>query len=50
MKRHETTLTSITTKEKAQKLADLWRNPKLGYHTEVIRKKHGYIARLVIND
>tara|TARA_R100001463_G_scaffold53435_2_gene104450 strand:+ start:1561 stop:1755 length:195 start_codon:yes stop_codon:yes gene_type:complete len=50
MKRFELTIGSITTKEKAQEIADQWRNPRLGYHTEVIRKKHGFITRLVINN
>jgi hypothetical protein len=49
MNRFDSTIGSITTKEKAQETAAQWRNPKLGYHTEVIKKKHGFIARLVIN-
>jgi hypothetical protein len=46
----DSTIGHITTKEKAHELADQWRNPEIGYHTEVIRKNDGYIVRLVIND
>ena len=40
----------VTTKEKAQEIADGWRNPKLGFHTQVIRKDFGWICRIVINN
>ncbi len=49
MKRFDSTIGNITTKEKAHELANQWRDPKLGYHTEVIKKNAGYIVRLVIN-
>lgn len=49
MKRFDSTVGNVTTKEKAQKIADSWRNPALGYHTQVIRKNFGYICRIVIN-
>jgi len=49
MKRFESTVGFVTTKEKAQEIADGWRNPKLGFHTQVIRKDFGWICRIVIN-
>jgi|TARA_R100000482_G_scaffold98908_1_gene42726 hypothetical protein len=49
MKRFDSTVGTVTTKEKAQEIADAWRNPKLGFHTQVIRKNFGYICRVVIN-
>jgi hypothetical protein len=48
-KRIETTVGKITTKEKAQAKAESWRNPRMGYHAEAIKKGKGYICRLVIN-
>jgi hypothetical protein len=49
MKTLDTTVGSITTLEKATEIADKWRNPKYGYHTQVITKDGGYICRLVVN-
>lgn len=48
-KRFDSTVGGVTTKQKAQEIADAWRNPKLGFHTQVIRKNFGYICRLVVN-
>jgi len=50
MKRFDSTVGFVTTKEKAQETADAWRNPKLGFHTQVIRKDFGWICRIVINN
>jgi hypothetical protein len=50
MKRFDSTVGSVTTKEKAQEIADAWRNTKLGFHTQVIRKDFGWICRIVINN
>jgi hypothetical protein len=49
LKRLDSTIGHVTTKEKAQEIADAWRNPKRGFHTQVIRKNFGYICRVVIN-
>jgi len=49
MKRLDTTVGSVTTKEKAQEIADAWRDPALGFHTQVIRKDFGWICRLIVN-
>jgi len=49
MRTFDTTIGHITTKEKAVALANEWRNPSIGYHTQVIRKGSGYICRLVVN-
>jgi hypothetical protein len=48
-KRFDSTVGGVTTKAKAQEIADAWRNPKLGFHTQVIRKNFGWICRLVVN-
>ena len=45
----DTTISKPSTKEKAQEIAEQWRNPRLGFHTEVIRKNFAYVVRLVIN-
>jgi len=50
MKRFDSTVGFVTTKEQAQEIADAWRNPKLGFHTQVIRKDFGWICRIVINN
>ena len=50
MKTQDTTIGSITTREEAQRTADQWRNPEMGFHTQVIEKDGGYICRLVVND
>jgi len=49
IKRFDSTIGNVTTKEKAQKIADAWRNPEMGFHTQVVRKNFGYICRIVIN-
>ena len=49
MRTLDTTIGHVTTKEKAVALANKWRNPSIGYHTQVIRKGSGYICRLVVN-
>lgn len=49
LKRFDSTIGSVTTKEKAQEIADSWRDTKRGFHTQVIRKNFGYICRIVIN-
>ena len=49
MRTLETTVGHVTTKEKATALANQWRNPSIGYHTQVIRKGNGYICSLVVN-
>ena len=49
LKRFDSTVGGVTTKEKAQEIANAWRNPKMGFHTQVIRKNFGWICRLVVN-
>lgn len=50
MKRFDSTIGAVTTKQKAQEIADAWRNPRMGFHTQVIRKNFGWICRLVVNN
>jgi len=50
MKTQDTTVGTITTKEKAAITAAQWHNPSLGYHAQVVAKDKGFIVRLVIND
>jgi len=53
MKTQDTTIGHATTKADAQRKADLWHNPSLGYHAQVVPHKELeglYICRLVIND
>jgi len=48
-KRFDSTVGYVTTKEKAHEIANAWRNPKLGFHTQVIKRDFGWICRIVVN-
>jgi hypothetical protein len=48
--RTENTVGNITNKEQAEKKAQRWHNPEMGYHAKAVRKGSGYIVRLVINN
>jgi len=48
--RKEFTIGCPTNKKQAVKTAEKWRNPKIGYHTQVIKQNGLWKVRLVIND